>query len=191
MTISPDRPVENQDRNCVTENPGEKFITEKKIKRLTESKPIATDKYHLASRYLRKMMELKKKKSLPELEKVQQEVLSIFENKRIFGFYAYKTERVIYRLFDNKQKKPDESQYTKKIKVSHKEEICKHSISKHNANVFPTAQFGKYYYLCCPISQLHADYINSHPRVSKSTIYRNLDKSVKPMKKTPHIQCSH
>ena len=65
----------------------------------------------------------------------------------------------------------------------------KHSISKFNANVFPTACFGHYYYLQCPISQLHVDWLNSHRKVSRTTIYRNLDKNVKPMKKTPHLQC--
>ena len=96
---------------------------------------------------------------------------------------------MIYRLFQSKAPVKNESVYTKKLKTKEKEEIRKHSISKFNANIFPTARFGCYYYLRCPISQLHADWLNSHRKVSRTTIYCNLDKNVKPMKKTPHLQC--
>ena len=174
---------EGTDRSPVTE------VTEKIVKRLQHIKPVLSDKYRLASRYLRKMMELKKRKKMVEFEKVGQEVLGIFLTKRDFAHFAYETERVIYRLFDIKHKEIDDSKYTKKLKSGLKEEIRQHSISKHNANVFPTARFGRYYYLRCPISQLHADWLNSHRQISRSSVYRNMDKNVKPMRKTPHLQC--
>ena len=116
-----------------------KFVKEKKIKRLVERILIGMDKYHLASRYLQKMVELKKKKNTLELQKIQNEVLEKFSSKREFAIFSAEMERVIYRLFDNKKKEKDESFYRKKIKTSEKEEIRRHSISKDNANVFPTA----------------------------------------------------
>ena len=181
-------PFVHKDGIYETENI-EEFVTENKIKRLNVEKPVLTDKYRMASRYLRKMTDLKKQRKKLQLEKVQKEVLEIFLNKREFAHYAYETERVVYRLFDNRERAKDESAYKKKIKSSEKEEIRMHSISKHNANVFPTARFGRYYYLRCPISRLHADWVNSHRLISKSTIYRHMDTNVKPMRKTPHLQC--
>ena len=74
-----------------------------------------------------------------ELQKIQNDVLEKFSNKHKFAIFSGETERVIYRLFDNKKKEKDESFYRKKIKTSEKEEIHWHSISKDNANVFPTA----------------------------------------------------
>ena len=124
-----------------------------------------------------------------ELQKIQNKVLEKFSNKREFAIFTAEMERVIYRLFDNKKKEKDESFYRKKIKTSEKEEICLHSISKDNANIFPTAQFGKNYYLRCPISRLHMVWVNSHQPISRSTIYHHMDKNCKPMKKTPHLQC--
>ena len=170
-------------------NSQEDFVTENKMKRLAVRKPILTDKYRLASRYFRKLVELKKKKKTLELQNLQNEILEKFRSKREFCSFTSETERVIYRLFDNKKKEKDESCYKKKIKTSEKEEIRRHSISKDNANVFPTARFGKYYYLRCPISQLHTEWVNSHRAISRSTIYRHMDKNCKPMKKTPHLQC--
>ena len=192
----------NRDRIHVTESNSEfvtkyiyvmdsenKFVTEKKIKRLAERIQIDVDKYHLASRYLCKMVELKKKKNMLELQKIQNEVLEKFSSKRKFAIFSAETERVIYQFFDNKKKKKDESFYRKKIKTSEKEEICQHTISQDNANVFPTAQFGKNYYLRCPISRLHTEWVNSYWPISRSTIYHHMDKNCKPMKKTPHQQC--
>ena len=168
--------------NFVTEN----LVTEKNLK---EKMPSSIEKSRLASRYLRKMVELKKNKKKLELEELKKEVLEKFRSRQEFAFFCNETERVIYRLFQSKAPVKNESIYTKKLKTEEKEEMRKHSISKFNANIFPTARFGHYYYLQCPISQLHADWLNSHWKVSRTTIYRNLDKNVKPMKKTPHLQC--
>ena len=168
--------------NLVTEN----FVTEKNLK---EKMPSSIEKSRLASGYLRKMVELKKNKKKLELEELKKEVLEKFRSRRELAFFCNEMERVIYRLFHSKAPVKNESIYMKKLKTEEKEEMRKHSISKFNANVFPTARFGRYYYLQCPISQLHADWLNSHRKVSRMTIYRNLDKNVKPMKKTPHLQC--
>ena len=78
-----------------------KFVREKKIKRLVERILIGIDKYCLASRYLHKMVELKKKKNMLELQKIQNDVLEKFSNKHKFAIFSGETERVIYRLFDN------------------------------------------------------------------------------------------
>ena len=164
----------------------ENFVTEKNLK---AKMPSSIEKSCLASRYLRKMVELKKNKKKLELEELKKEVLEKFRSRREFAFFCNETERVIYRLFQSKAPVKNESIYTKKLKTEEKEEMRKHSISKFNANIFPTARFGHYYYLRCPISQLHADWLNSHRKVSRTTIYQNLDKNVKPMKKTPHLQC--
>ena len=103
------------------------------------------------------MVELKKKKNTLELQKMQNKVLEKFSSKHEFAIFTAEMERVIYRLFNNKKKEKDESFYRKKIKTSEKEEIRWHSISKDNANIFPTARFGKNYYLRCPISRLHTE----------------------------------
>ena len=126
------------------------FVTEKNLK---VKMPSSIEKSHLASRYLRKMVELKI------------EVLEKFRGRREFFFFCNETERVIYRLFQLKTPIKNESIYMKKLKMEEKEEMRKHSISKFNANVFPTAHFGRYYYLRCPISQLHAYWLNSHRKV--------------------------
>ena len=163
-----------------------KFVMEKKIKKLVERIPIGIDKYPLASRYLQKMVELKKKKNTLEMQKIQNKVLEKLISKHKFVTFTAEMERVIYQLFDNKKKEKDERFYRKKIKTSEKEEIHRHSTSKDNANIFPTAQFGKNYYLRC---QLHTEWVNSHRPISRSTIYCHMDKNCKPMKKTPHLQC--
>ena len=173
--------------NFVTENLGTENLGPEK--NLEEKTPSCIEKSRLASRYLRKMVELKKNKKKLELEKVKKQVLEKFRSRREFAIFCNETERVIYRLFQSKAPVKNESVYTKKLKTEEKEEIRKHSISKFNANIFPTACFGRYYYLWCSISQLHADWLNSHWKVSRTTIYRNLDKNVKPMKKIPHLQC--
>ena len=86
------------------------------------------------------MVDLKKKKKTSELQALQNEVMEKFSSKRDFAFFSSETERVSYRLFNNKNVKTDESGYKKKIKSSEREEI---RINKSNANVFPTARFGK------------------------------------------------
>ena len=164
----------------------ENLVTEKNLEK---KMPSCIEKTHLASRYLRKMVELKKNKKKLGLEELKKEILEKFRSRREFAFFCNETERVIYRLFQSKAPVKNESIYTKKLKMEKKEEMRKHSISKFNANVFPTAHFGRYYYLQCPISQQHADWLNSHWKVSRTTIYWNLDKNVKLMKKTPHLQC--
>ena len=55
-------------KNATVEN----FVTEKNLK---EKMPSSIEKSHLASRYLRKMVELKKNKKKLELEELKKEVL--------------------------------------------------------------------------------------------------------------------
>ena len=106
-----------------------------------------------------------------------------FSSKRDFAFFSSEMERVIYRLFNNKNVETDESGYKKKIKSSEREEIRRYSINKSNANVFLTERFGKYYYLKGPISQLHTDWVNCHRPISRSSIYRHMDKNCKPRRR--------
>ena len=114
--------------------------------------PIGVDKYRLASRYLWKMVELKKKKNTLELQKIQNEVLKNIAANVKLPFFLLRQKELFTNSLTTRRRKKDESFYRKKIKTSEKEEIRQHSISKDNANIFPTAQFGKNYYLRCPIS---------------------------------------
>ena len=57
---------------------------------------IGIDKYHLASRYFWKMVELKKKKNTLELHKIQNKVLEKFSSKHEFAIFTSEMERVIY-----------------------------------------------------------------------------------------------
>ena len=80
-----------------------KFVMDKKIERLVERIPIGVDKYCLVSRYFWKMVELKKKTNMLELQKIQKKVLEKFSSKCEFAIFTSETERVIYQLFDNKK----------------------------------------------------------------------------------------
>ena len=78
------------ERKWVTDS-SENYVTEKKLKRLAVKKEVLStsmEKYCLASRYLRRMVDLKKKKKTSELQSLQNEVMEKFSSKRDFAFFS-------------------------------------------------------------------------------------------------------
>ena len=147
-----------------------------------------------AARELRKLTALKKKSNSKKVEVAVENIKNKFGALNKFAKLCSKTNRVIYRLCDTKKKKIDESQNSRKLASGDREEIKQHAISEEAVNYLPTACYANIGFLKKPLKHNYEDFIQSRDNlkrpISFSSYYRNTPKNVKPMTKTPHLQCT-